>query len=437
MLANRLLGVGDLEACGGVDYIASLPGKVGAPSHATHYAGIVTDNYRRRMIRELGIQAVQWSVSSTDPIDASIQHLSEALRAASDDATGGKFTGTTLAELDQVVFDDEFLIDGILTAEQPGICGALPKQFKTTQMVDMAISLATATPWLGHFPVRRPVRVAYMSGEGGRKFVQAVARRVCRSKGVPMPEDVIFEDRLPKMARPEDLIDLRRFLRREAVEVLFCDPVYLCMDGGEASNVMKQGEQLAPFNEVCQDCGVTPILVHHLRKSSESRFTLEPPELSDLAQAGFAEFAGQWWLLGREQRYDPAQPGSHRLWLSWGSRMGFGGKKGLAIEVGTYPESYWDVTVHDPSEIQEQRADATDQKRAERVRLKDEKDMQTVCNILAEFTDGETKAVIRNRGHFSGARVADLLDILVTEGHVEAFDGEKANQPCKLYRLPE
>src|SRR3974390_3509885 len=60
-----------------------------------------------------------------------------------------------------------WLVDNVLVEGQPAVIGGPKKTLKTTCALDLAISLATGTPFLGHFRVAQPVRVAVLSGENG------------------------------------------------------------------------------------------------------------------------------------------------------------------------------------------------------------------------------------------------------------------------------
>src|SRR5436190_1675274 len=71
-------------------------------------------------------------------------------------------------------------VEGVMVRGQPMVIGGPPKSLKTSLALDLAISLATATPFLGHFPVPKQRRVAVFSGESGRATVYETVRRVLR-----------------------------------------------------------------------------------------------------------------------------------------------------------------------------------------------------------------------------------------------------------------
>jgi hypothetical protein len=70
------------------------------------------------------------------------------------------------------------------------------------------------------------------------------------------------------------------------------------MSGTDAGNLFIQGEKLRPINAICSETGCTFGLVHHCRKGGRAN-SFDPPELEDIAWAGFQEWARQWILVGR------------------------------------------------------------------------------------------------------------------------------------------
>ena len=144
------------------------------------------------------------------------------------------------------------------------------KVLKTTILLDLAISLATGTPFLGHFDVYRRCRVVMISGESGESTLQETGRRICRAGGIdPATVDVRWSVRLPQLANPVDCDRLGGGLKAIGAEVVIVDPLYLCLLAGldsrsvEAGNLFQMGPLLASVARTCLDGGATPILAHH------------------------------------------------------------------------------------------------------------------------------------------------------------------------------
>jgi hypothetical protein len=94
------------------------------------------------------------------------------------------------------------------------------------------------------------------------------------------------------------------------------------------------------------------VLLHHTGRRLEK---YKPPELTDLAYTGLAEFARQWILLNHREPFKP-ETGSGRLWLSAGGSAGQGGLWAVDTEEGQLNEELsgrrWSVTVTPAGEAQ-------------------------------------------------------------------------------------
>ena len=106
----------------------------------------------------------------------------------------------------------------------------------------------------------------------------------------------------------------------DELEVLAVDPAYMCLPDVDHANLFQVGEKLRGVSQVCQETGAMLLLAHHNRKTGKAD-PFAPPELEDIAWAGFQEFARQWLLVGRREPYEPGT-GEHRLWLSAGGSAG-------------------------------------------------------------------------------------------------------------------
>src|SRR5262249_11774057 len=139
------------------------------------------------------------------------------VRAARGPAANGKHTGTaaggspfvftwdpvdsrTLAETD---YRPHWLAEQALVARQPRVVAAPQKPLKTSTFVDLAISLASGTAWLGHFRCPARTRVAILSGESGPYALQQTAPRVCAARGLTLADlgdGLCWLFRLPQLA---------------------------------------------------------------------------------------------------------------------------------------------------------------------------------------------------------------------------------------------
>src|SRR5262249_45698775 len=124
-------------------------------------------------------------------------------------------------------FKPTWLVKRVLVKNQPGVVGGPIKCLKTTIGIDLAVSLASGTPFLGFLEVYRPVRVAVLSGESGSWTLQETARRICAARGIdPTILPLSWQTSLPKLADPVHRGELARGLRTDSIDVVVIDPLY-------------------------------------------------------------------------------------------------------------------------------------------------------------------------------------------------------------------
>lgn len=317
-----------------------------------------------------------------------------------------------------------FLIENVLVEGQPMILGGAKKVLKTSIMLDMCVALSTGVPFLRRFEVPEKKRVLVMSGESGLVTIRDTIRRVSQAAGVDpgVNRSMFICDSLPRLADPGHILQLREKMDEYQPNVVALDPAYLMIEGEKAENVMVMGQQLARITQLCIDYGATLILAHHFSKTRTDDTRI--PELNDLSQSGFAEFARQWLLLGRRKAYVPGL-GEHELNLVIGGSAGHQGKYSLHVSEGIYPDRLWNVSVVD--------TDALVHSIVSKVNLPaslppplDEKS-QKVLDVMAAHTGPMTQRTIRDETPFNTKTVADILKRLVAAGRVSTTSMKAKN----------
>lgn len=107
----------------------------------------------------------------------------------------------------------------------------------------------------------------------------------------------------------------------------------------------------------CLGVGCTPVLAHHARKNLGDPW--QPLDLEDLAFAGIQEFARQWLLVSRREKYVPGS-GQHKMRFSCGGSVGHSGLWGVDIDEGVVADDFsgrkWDATILGLENVKEQAA---------------------------------------------------------------------------------
>ena len=339
----------------------------------------------------------------------------------------------TAAELASKDWTQNYLVKDMLTELEVCILAGAKKVLKTNVLCELAISLATATPFLGGFNVPEPKMVGFISGESGGKTLAETLSRVCDSKNIAGdPVELRYVDKfvlsmkMPQIESAVHMKELARWLKAHSVEVLLLDPAYLCMDGTDSGNLMVQGGKLRRVAEVCSDAGVTLVLAHHTKKNT-GRDAYDVPELEDIAWAGFAEFARQWWLIGRRERYKPGT-GSHRLWFNYGGSAGHSGLWGLNIEEGIPSHDggrRWTVEL---LSAQGARKAAERDKDTERAAKLEERFIECRQRLLEAIKLGpETSKQLRTMTNVNAKEFAEAITCLIKDGLVVSHEISKGN----------
>lgn len=334
-------------------------------------------------------------------------------------------------------YNTTYLIDGVLVKGQPCIMAAPKKALKTSTCADLAVSLATGTPFFGTFDVAEPQRVLFISAESGGSKLKASVRRVLASKGMVDREHI--EDaiagrldimlKIPRILDPGDMGWFAQRLRRFRPDVVIYDPFYRGLSGGgevDHANLFSMGEALSRLNEVCEAEGVTLIIVHHFRKSIPPG---DAPELDHIAYAGMSEWARQWILMARHTRYVPGS-GMHELRVVMGGSEGHESDHVVRIDEGKpqEPGRKWEVTVSNFDGTDMKDAASTAQKTYERERGKQEglsKAVEELApKVLAYIAQNPkcTASKIRARFTISGDRAASVLARLQDQGSISRVD---------------
>ena len=339
-------------------------------------------------------------------------------------------------------YKTEYWIEGTLVACQPCIFAGGKKALKTSVAADAMISLATCSPFLGRLRVERAVRGAFFSGETGEATLQETALWICAAKAISLDEiqNLVWSPDLPVASHLSHETALRKFLRDDEIEVVCVDPAYLCLSGADAGNLFIQGAMLRRMTEVCSEAGATLILIHHTRKGIVDPF--QPPELEDLAWAGFQEFARQWILVGRRERYEPGT-GEHRLWLNVGGSAGHSSLWALDVHEGVYDghtPRRWEVELLPATEARDdarQRQEAAKlEKQQTRNRSQLEADKAAIIRAAGMTLDGDTKSGLRDRSGVRSDRFSAALAELLAEGSLITTDVFKGkNERYEGFRL--
>lgn len=331
-----------------------------------------------------------------------------------------------------------WLVPRILVRGQPCVIAGPSKGMKTSLLIDLAVSMATATPFLGAFPVRERVRVAVVSGESGEHTLKETCLRVLQAKQLS-PSELTgwlkWEFTLPTFSDLDSMTRFGEALARIEADVVFIDPTYLALGDIDAKNLFEMGRALRTIATVLLKLrpGLTVILVHHANRLLPVG---EVMELQHLAYSGLEQFARQFILLNRRELY--RNDGEHEMWVRVGGSTGHGGLWAVHVSEGVVDEDFsgrrWGVSVRTPDEADDAQEQNREQQKKDKQRERNRNDEECVLAVIdAEANKGYPGAsvsLIGDRVNFGDQRVRDAINRLVDQGvlrKVPEFDRKSGN----------
>lgn len=166
--------------------------------------------------------------------------------------------------------DTKWLVEGLVARASLGLCGASPKTGKTWLGLQMALSVATGTPFLGHFKTRK-ARVLFWECEDSEKLLAERTSALLRGHGLESPEPgfLQFAVEPARIDTPEGLRRLRQVLAETGAELLLLDT----FNRSHALNESLQAhatQLISALDGLRREFGVAVLATHHVSKAGKS-----------------------------------------------------------------------------------------------------------------------------------------------------------------------
>ena len=179
--------------------------------------------------------------------------------------------GALLARVDSAPLP-AYLIRGIMAEADHGMFAAEFKAGKTWASADLAVSVASGTPWLGIFEVDAPGPVLLFTGEGGERKIARRFRAICESRGVdPATLPIRVCLRVPHLTSDAAMLLVEEEIAEHRPRLVIIDPLYLAARGARGSDLYEMGAHLEGAQSICQHYGSALLIVHHWNKTGEGR----------------------------------------------------------------------------------------------------------------------------------------------------------------------
>jgi len=165
-----------------------------------------------------------------------------------------------------------WLIRGVWPAGDYGVHGAEPKAGKTWNAADLAVSVASGTPWLGALPVDSAGPVILFAGEGGDGNVVRRLRAIAEARGLIADDlDIWVCTRAPHLSDATHLAALGDQVTAIRPQLVILDPLYLAARGANGADLYAMGALLERPQHICQTAGAALLVVTHFNRSRDTK----------------------------------------------------------------------------------------------------------------------------------------------------------------------
>jgi hypothetical protein len=165
-----------------------------------------------------------------------------------------------------------WLVRGVWPAGDYGVLGAEKKTGKSWMALDLAVSVASGTPWLGAFEVDDAGPVVVFAGEGGDGNIVRRLRAVAAARGLVadcLPIHVCT--RAPHLSDPGHVVELQETVEAVRPSLVVLDPFYLAAGGANGADLYAMGALLERPQHVCGRVGAALLVVTHFNRSRDTR----------------------------------------------------------------------------------------------------------------------------------------------------------------------
>jgi len=175
-------------------------------------------------------------------------------------------------DLDDKAGSPRWLIHELWAAGGVGVVGGHPKSGKTWLGLEMATSVATATPCLGRFHVPAPGPALVYLAEDALHSIKERLASLCAHRGIgleALPVHVITSSSL-KLDRSDDIQRLDNTIAALAPRLLLLDPL-VRLHGCDENSAQEISRLLDSLRTLQRTHDLAIILVHHTRKNGGAR----------------------------------------------------------------------------------------------------------------------------------------------------------------------
>ena len=184
----------------------------------------------------------------------------------------GPFEVVRAVDLQQAPPEHRWLVETLWADQGVGFIGGTPKSLKSWIGLDLAVAVASKTPCLGHFQVRRPgpclIYLAEDRADVVRERLEALAK--ARSLMLASLDVLVITTPALRLDRAEHCARLEATLATHRPRLLLLDP-FVRLHRADENSAQEVAAILASLRELQRRHHLAITVVHHTRKSGGSR----------------------------------------------------------------------------------------------------------------------------------------------------------------------
>lgn len=271
VVAEELKTTRQLDVIGGYAFLAQVSSRIPTTAQAGYFIEKVREQALLRAIIRSATGAVEDCYSFLGGIDEFAAAVEERMIGVTSGVRRGLPEVMRWHELigpKERPMPPE-LVKGILFRGSKLMLGGGSKSFKTWVLLDMALSVATGTPWWGIATVRAPV--LFVNFELQDWSFERRVRAMMKAKLIAeAPDFLVWNLR----GRARDFRELRLPLlnkvRKYKVGLVVLDPIYKCLGERDENSNGEVGDLLNEIESVAVDADCAMVHGHHFAKGDSS-----------------------------------------------------------------------------------------------------------------------------------------------------------------------
>jgi len=171
----------------------------------------------------------------------------------------------------------DWLVDGLIERGQRGLVVAPPKVGKSLLFLDMCVSLASQTRFLGVEPSNHPIRTAIISREDGPELVKRRLTQLAAGRGLSLEQvnqyilvNTVKQSSSFHIDSQKELEEMAQWLKAGRVEFCVVDVLNRLHFQNENSTD-DMTKVMIKFDELAALSGSQICVIHHLGRTGNSR----------------------------------------------------------------------------------------------------------------------------------------------------------------------